>query len=167
MRVVLRFSHAWWEERGDFTDAGFWLSQENYFPTWWNTLPARTSLLTGWSAGPHADNLLGLTKSEIIQRALEDLSRLTGHSLHNLKASLQAAHFHNWHDDPFARGAYSYVPAGALHEREALAQPVENTLFFAGEATELNGHSATVHGAIATGYRAAQQVLKVLRPVEG
>jgi monoamine oxidase len=162
MRVVYLFSHSWWEEHEDLADAGFWLSQESYFPTWWTILPVRAPLLTGWSAGPHADKLLGLSKPEMIKQALADLSRLTGHALHDLEAALQTAHFHNWHDDPFARGAYSYVPAGALHRRQTLAQPVENTLFFAGEATEVNGHSATVHGAVATGYRAAQQVLKVL-----
>jgi monoamine oxidase len=162
MRVVFRFGHSWWEEHPDLADAGFWLSREPHFPTWWTTLPVRAPLLTGWGAGPHADKLLGLSKPEIVKRAIEDLSRLTGHDIHAINASLQAAHFHNWHDDPFAGGAYSYVPAGALHHREALAQPVENTLFFAGEATELNGHSATVHGAIATGYRAARQVLKTL-----
>jgi monoamine oxidase len=163
MRVVLRFSHPWWEEREDLADAGFWLSQETYFPTWWTPLPVRAPILTGWSAGPHADKLLGLSKPEVIKHALEDLSHLTGHPLRDLQPALQTAHFHNWHDDPFARGAYSYVPAGALEQRKALAEPVKNTLFFAGEATELNGHSATVHGAIATGQRAAQQVLKVLR----
>lgn len=36
------------------------------------------------------------------------------------------------------------------------------TLFFAGEATELQGHSATVHGAIASGVRAAKLALSVL-----
>jgi monoamine oxidase len=162
MRVVFRFGYSWWEKHPDLADAGFWLSREPHFPTWWTTLPIRAPLLTGWSAGPHADKLLGLSKSEIVKRAMKDLSSLTGHDLRAINASLQAAHFHNWHDDPFAGGAYSYVPAGALHRREVLAQPVENTLFFAGEATEVNGHSATVHGAVATGYRAARQVLKTL-----
>ena len=163
MRVVFRFSNAWWEENGELADAGFWFSQEPCFPTWWTTLPVRAPLLTGWSAGPHADQLLGLPGPEIIKRALEDLSHLTSYPLDRVKGCLEAVYFHNWHDDPFTGGAYSYVPAGALHHRQALAQPVENTLFFAGEATELNGHSATVHGAIATGCRAAQQVLKALQ----
>jgi monoamine oxidase len=39
---------------------------------------------------------------------------------------------------------------------------VADTLFFAGEATELEGHHATVHGAIATGERAAREVLSAL-----
>jgi len=38
---------------------------------------------------------------------------------------------------------------------------VANTLFFGGEATNSDGHSGTVHGAIATGYRAADEILTV------
>jgi monoamine oxidase len=77
-----------------------------------------------------------------------------------LRGLLENAYFHDWHADPFARGAYSYVPVGALRAREALAKPVGGTLYFAGEATETNGHSATVHGAIASGKRAARQILQ-------
>jgi len=36
---------------------------------------------------------------------------------------------------------------------------VADTLFFAGEATVTNGHLATVHGAIESGQRAAQELL--------
>jgi monoamine oxidase len=72
---------------------------------------------------------------------------------------LEAAYSHDWHGDPFACGAYSYVPAGALAARKILAEPVADTLYFAGEATNLNGHSATVHGAIASGKRAARQCI--------
>jgi monoamine oxidase len=45
----------------------------------------------------------------------------------------------------------------------ALAKPVEETLFFAGEATNSEGRSATVDGAITTGERAAKEVLDSLR----
>ncbi len=66
-----------------------------------------------------------------------------------------------WADDPFARGAYSYVPVGVTNGpalREALGAPVEAQLFFAGEATSVDA-PATVHGAIASGRRAAGEVL--------
>jgi monoamine oxidase len=72
---------------------------------------------------------------------------------------LDAAHFHDWQTDPFARGAYSYAKVGADGAQEALAAPIENTLFFAGEATDTSGHNGTVHGAIASGYRAAQEII--------
>jgi polyamine oxidase len=66
-----------------------------------------------------------------------------------------------WADDPFARGAYSYVPLGVTNGaavRGVLAAPIEGQLFFAGEATSVDA-PATVHGAIASGRRAAGEVL--------
>jgi monoamine oxidase len=36
--------------------------------------------------------------------------------------------------------------------------PVEKTLFFAGEHTDTSGHWGTVHGALRSGYRVAEQV---------
>jgi flavin-dependent amine oxidoreductase len=55
------------------------------------------------------------------------------------------------------------VAIGRLSAQEDLARPVERTLFFAGEATNSDGHHGTVHGAIATGRRAAREVLESLR----
>jgi len=63
-----------------------------------------------------------------------------------------------WAQDPFARGSYSFLAKGAqFHDRNRLADPVDNTLFFAGEATH-SGFPATVHGALLSGRRAAQEV---------
>jgi monoamine oxidase len=86
---------------------------------------------------------------------MESLEKVSGIS----PLPVLAAHFHDWHADPFFRGAYSYVPAGKLAARKTLAETVADTLYFAGEATDLEGHSATVHGAIATGIRAARHVI--------
>ncbi len=162
-RVVLRFREAFWETDEQFANAGFLLSDEPLFPTWWTTLAVRAPILTGWSAGPHTDALLGKSHAEIVSCAIGSLAHITSRSEQELNRLIEAAYFHDWHADPLARGAYSYVPAGALPVRKKLAQPVSDTLFFAGEATEQNGHSATVHGAIASGIRAAHQVLKADR----
>lgn len=155
-RLVLRFQRAFWEDKHELSSAGFLLAREPIFPTWWTTLPVHSPILTAWSAGPHADELAGRSKDEIVRKALSSIGKITGLE----PPALEAAYFHNWRDDPFARGAYSYVPAGALAAREKLAKPVGETLFFAGEATNLDGYSATVHGAIASGARAARQVIQ-------
>ncbi len=160
VRVVLRFRSAFWEDKSDFADTGFFLSNETIFPTWWTPLAARAPMLTGWSAGPHADDLLGKPREVVIAQAVASLARILNTPLEKVASTLETGYFHDWHGDPFARGAYSYVPAGALSARDALAEPVEDTLYFAGEATELNGHSATVHGAIASGLRAARQIIR-------
>jgi len=159
VRVVLRFREAFWEANQSLSSAGFLLSDEDVFPTWWTPLFVRAPFLTGWSAGSHADPLLGRPEAHVISRALDTVSRITGADPTRTANLLEAFYFHDWHADPFSRGAYSYVPARALPSRAALAEPVSETLYFAGEATDLAGHSATVHGAIATGQRAARQIL--------
>lgn len=163
MRLVLRFSEPWWETLPDFQDKGFWLSEEANFPTWWTSLPVRSNMLVGWSSGPHADALVGLSQTQIVDAALTDLSRITRRSRQELYSDLEAVYLHDWQADPFARGAYSYVPVGKIPEQEALTVPVEDTLFFAGEHTEIEGHAATVHGAIASGRRAARQLLAMAK----
>jgi monoamine oxidase len=67
----------------------------------------------------------------------------------------------DWRSDPYSCGAYAYVPAGGLCLPDQLGAPVDNTLFFAGEATHprLTG---TVGGAIESGIRAAGEVLAAL-----
>jgi monoamine oxidase len=154
-RVTFLFDRAFWEERAETEGAGFLFSDEPLFPVWWTGRPAEPRLITGWSAGPKADALLGLSRDAVIARALETLSRIM--RMH--APAPRGAWFHDWHADPYSRGAYSYVPAGALPARRKLAQPVADTLFFAGEATDQIGYGGTVHGAIASGRRAAGQIL--------
>ena len=119
-------------------------------------MPLKAPVLTGWSAGPKADVLLGLSKPEVAALAMGSLERILGRE----PAKVVGAWHHDWHNDPFARGAYSWVPAGALPAREVLAQPLEDTLYFAGEAVDLDGYGGTVHGAIASGQRTARQIVR-------
>jgi monoamine oxidase len=160
-RVVLRFREAFWETREDLRDAGFILSREAVFPTWWTTLSTRSTVLIGWHSGARAEGMKGCKRKEVVQQALASLSRVVKMPLEKVQGHLENAYFHDWHADPYALGAYSYVPAGALDARKQLAMPVEDTLYFAGEATEQHGQSATVHGAIASGRRAAQQIVEI------
>lgn len=154
-RITFRFPTAFWEENHEFRGAGFVFSQEQFFPTWWTTAPIASPVITGWCAGSAADRLAGQTREQIVEHAMRTLERIT-----KLAAPQpECVYFHDWQDDPFARGAYSYVPAGMLAARRRLAEPVSDILYFAGEATDQNGHSATVHGAMASGRRAAEQIL--------
>ena len=77
----------------------------------------------------------------------------------NVERGLEAAYYHDWQQDTFARGAYSYVIVGGDNARRELAAPIDNTLFFAGEATDTQGETATVTGALQSGTRAAREAL--------
>ncbi|ERN16321.1 hypothetical protein AMTR_s00182p00016710 [Amborella trichopoda] len=69
----------------------------------------------------------------------------------------------NWGDDPFSRGAYSYVAVGASGEDyDILGRPVENCVFFAGEAT-CKEHPDTVGGAMMSGLREAVRIIDIMR----
>lgn len=75
---------------------------------------------------------------------------------------VEAAWLHDWEHDPFSRGAYSYQTVGGADAPATLARPLRGTLFFAGEAADPEGRNGTVHGAIATGQRAAAEVERSL-----
>jgi monoamine oxidase len=97
-------------------------------------------------------------KDHLLEQGLDSLTTIFNLSRSEIEAQLEGAYIHNWRDDPFARGAYAYVPVNGLDDQQIFAQPVENKLFFAGEATSV-GHIGTVHGAMQSGQRAAQEIL--------
>lgn len=157
IKPVLRFRERFWNER-----MGFLFGDDEWIPTWWTQYPAQSTLLTGWCGGPRAERLSYRGRDFVIERALEALARMFDRSQAQLKSQLEAAYVHDWQADPFARGAYSYVLVGGIDAPAQLAQPVDDTLFFAGEATDTLGYTGTVHGAIMTGQRAADEVLKTI-----
>ena len=73
---------------------------------------------------------------------------------------LDSAALHDWQRDPYARGAYGYVLANGGGARRALARPLEGTLFFAGEAADVEGEGGTVAGALNSGGAAARALLR-------
>lgn len=86
------------------------------------------------------------------------VSELTGLFGSDFARRLKPVIVHPWGTDPFARGAYSYAVPGAADERVALAAPVDDRLFFAGEACSRHDFS-TAHGAYITGVEAADHIL--------
>jgi monoamine oxidase len=153
-KVVMRFRDPFWEE-----DLTFIHSPVESLPTWWTQFPVRAPLLVGWAGGTRAERLSLDSDDALLDHAFESLSHIFRTSKAFLEQSLVEFYTHNWHRDPFSAGAYSYIPVGGLDAQTQLARPLDDTLFFAGEATNTEGHHGTVHGAIATGLRAAREVM--------
>lgn len=168
IRVVLRFSERFWEsirgnDRSSLSDMSFLFSQDEWFPTWWTNMPRKDPIIMGWAPFQSAERLSGPGESFVVEHALRSLGKILNVSYSELEKLLGKAYVHDWQSDPLSRGAYSYGKVGAVEALEILAQPIDGTLFFAGEATNTEGHNGTVHGAIRSGYRAAQQILKQLK----
>jgi monoamine oxidase len=122
-------------------------------------MPTRSPFLNAWTGGPPAASLCGKSDAQIVQAALESLEKMFGDNLPDAWAHLEAAFVHNWERDPFSCGAYSYVGVGHNETaRRTLAAPLDDTLYFAGEATDTEGEAATVTGALQSGARAAREV---------
>jgi monoamine oxidase len=169
IRIVLRFRKRFWDTISpptqpskDLSAMSFLLSDDEWFPTWWTTMPDKLPIITGWAPFDCAARLSGQTRSFVIEHALQTLGNLLNVKPQKLASLLEAAYFHDWQNDPFSLGAYSYGAVGSDGAQEALARPLENTLFFAGEATDTGGHNGTVHGAIASGRRAAKEILATI-----
>lgn len=117
----------------------------------------------GWAGGPAAEALTGLEETQVVARAVETLAgifRLPKQAVHEL---LESWRIQDWQREPFTRGGDAIIPVGAVEAMRALALPVEDNLFFAGEATNPEGEEGTVPGAMDTGVRATREVLAPMK----
>lgn len=156
IKLVLQFQQPFWEQwqHGEFADVGFLHAPGAAFPTFWTSLPFRAPLLTAWVGGPRAAELRRGGQAQLIGRALESLRQALGYGA-ALDGELVTAHMHDWSDDPYARGAYSYIGVGGGDAPRLLAEPLDERLYFAGEAA--HPHSCgTVEAALQSGRRAAR-----------
>lgn len=159
-RITLAFKRRLWPQR-----MGFLFTRDSLPSVWWPSDPvsadaAQPASITGWLGGPRSADLLRLPSAERLETVLATLGQALGTSAAALRAQLTHQAFHDWQADPNALGAYSWVPVGGLEASATMAQPVQDTLYFAGEHTDLTGHWGTVHAALGSGLRAAQNILK-------
>ena len=160
VRVVLCFTSKFWENEAEMADLSFLFTDHPLFPTWWTSNPLPSPTLTGWAAGHHALALRGKNHDEVIGSAVQALAEIMEVQIANVRERLVAGFVHDWQEDAFSCGAYSYTAVGGVNAAQTLAGPVADTLYFAGEATNIHGFGGTVHGAIETGIRAAREVLQ-------
>lgn len=171
VKAVLRFREPFWEDPAvalavkankELRDAVFFYATGLPFPTWWTMRPLRVPMLSAWAGGPRAHALSGLSQKELLAGAIETLRQLFKISPRKLHSLLEHFYTHDWINDPYSRGAYSYVTVGGMSARAKLATPIDGTLFFAGEAIDTTGQASTVAGALSSGRRAAEMVTKNL-----
>jgi monoamine oxidase len=110
--------------------------------------------LLGFSGGERARQLENFTDAELIGKTMRNFKKVFGTQLPEPESYLNT----RWSRDPFSYGSYSYIPTGASgSDYDAIAEPVSDRLFFAGEATSSN-YLATTHGAYLSGIREAERI---------
>jgi monoamine oxidase len=158
LRVVLRFERGPWLPALQGVETTFVHAPGSAFETFWRERRAEQEQVTAWAGGPPARLLSELSDSARVDAALESLAQATQQSLAACRAALVQAHVHDFNRDPLTLGAYSYVRPGGANAAQLLATPCADTLFFAGEALDLQ-YPGTVAGALGSGEHAARRLL--------
>ncbi len=170
-RMNLVFRRRWWAEINHpqhkaLQNLSFLFPAERvtgaHLNVFWTGFPSLDPVLTAWSGGPSSAAFHAMDDHAIAHIACGDLACIFGLTQERVLDELVSHHRHDWARDPLFRGAYSWVPKGALDASARMGEPVENTLFFAGEHTDTTGHWGTVHGALRSGLRAADQILRMI-----
>jgi monoamine oxidase len=97
-----------------------------------------------------------LSDEEVVELVLQPLRNVFGSE--NVPAPLKS-YVTRWYDDPYTYGSYASIPVTASGaDMTTLSDPIDNLLFFAGEATFVRNY-ATVHGAYLSGLREGERIL--------
>jgi monoamine oxidase len=155
LKILYRFRERFWPH--DLT----MLSCDGPIRLYWTPLYGRgddvTPVLTAYVGGYRARALSAMTEDEAAGAGLADLDRLYP----DVRPSRLVEGWRrvDWCTNPNTRGGYSFVRYGGAGSRGALAAPDTGALFWAGDATTTTTIAAVVHGAYASGRRAASEVL--------
>jgi monoamine oxidase len=163
-KLFLRFNRRHWD-----ADLAY-MAHEGLFARWWTpSLGVRSQepgdsgmeasdVICCYVTAERAAVLDTMSDAEVIAAACAELETLLGER--GLAAYVIGLRRKAWGDDGYARGGYAHCPPGTAAARLALAAPEQQMLFFAGEATAHDTNPQTVHGALASGERAAREVLE-------
>lgn len=157
IKILLLFDDCFWKNHPT-RQMGFLFSDKE-IPTWWTQYPQAIPLLTGWLAGPKAAALKGASEEELLQKAIVSLSEIFSISTAQLHQKLKTYYIANWVANPYCYGGYAYETVNGPAFCQILKEPVDNTLFFAGEALHEGPQIGTVEAALCSGKEAAAQLI--------
>lgn len=160
-KVILKFSQRFWPENVQLVICG-----DSFVPEIWvdggaYRGPNAPWTIVGFCVGDAARNIGKLDDKTVTRLFQAQLNQMFGTNQDLSPASRYClgSSIFRWADQPFVRGGYSYPRLGSLGDRKRLAQPVNNQIFFAGEATSYTCESGTINAALITGKRAGEDVL--------
>jgi monoamine oxidase len=168
-KVIMLFRERWWTEKlsslpkgSSLENLSFLHGETSDYPIWWTLHPAHLPVIVGWAGGPSAFRLAGKPYEEKRDRAITALAKNLGVSRRRVESQVVDVWTHDWDEDPYTRGAYSYPMVGGATAAREFARSVDGTLWFAGEAADAEGRNGTVTGAVGSGRAAAKAVKRAL-----
>jgi monoamine oxidase len=156
IKVIFELKEKLWKNK-----TGFIFSAEQ-IPTWWTQYPINNNLITGWVGGPAAARLSQHTDDELIEAGVVSLSRIFDLTPSLLRNIIVSSYVFNWSNYDESLGAYSFSTPESASARKILNEPLDGTVFFAGEALYEGPYSGTVEAAFGSGNKTAAKLLKTL-----
>ncbi|KAG6432064.1 hypothetical protein SASPL_103637 [Salvia splendens] len=160
-KVVMEFPEVFWDDSIDYFGATAEVSDQRgrCFMFWNVKKTVGAPVLIALLVGKAAIDGQNINSSDHVGHAVSVLRKLFGEDkVPDPVASVVT----DWGKDPYSYGAYSYVAVGSSGEDyDILGRPVDNCLFFAGEAT-CKEHPDTVGGAMMSGLREAVRIIDIL-----
>jgi len=120
--------------------------------------PYGRPMITLFAAAHFARDLFAQGEQAAIAEAKELLGDVFGA---DIVRDVVAAKATQWVANPWVRGAYSVLSPGGGEARAELARPIDDRLFFAGEASSPDAFT-TAHGARQSGLDAAKAIAQAL-----
>ncbi|MCA9980511.1 MAG: FAD-dependent oxidoreductase, partial [Anaerolineales bacterium] len=152
-KCYLRFPRQFWPRNVDWLQyiperKGEWVEWVNF------SAITDQPILLGFNAADFGRETESWTDEQIVASAMQTLRQIFGADI----PDPEAYQLTRWASDPLAGGSYSFNALGSTPDmRDALAEPLADTLFWAGEATSRD-YFGTVHGAYLSGVAAAEAV---------
>ncbi len=152
-KLYLQFDEPFWQRSPDWIT--YIPEEKGIFMAWYNFYRAtKQPILAGFNVGDFARELEALSDEQIVAQAMDVLRVMYGADTPD-PLNVQIT---RWANDPFALCSYSAPAVGMTDKTRAdLAAPIDNRVFFAGEATH-SDYPATVHGAYLSGLREAKRI---------
>jgi monoamine oxidase len=166
IKILLHFDEPFWENAETDKKAGESIKDMGYLfsseaiPTWWTQHPEEGTLFTGWIGGPDAAKLKTKSAEDILELSLTSVGNIFNFTPPELRRKLRKYNIVNWTADPFTLGSYAYDTVTSANGRKILFEPVEDTLYFAGEYLSEGPAIGTVEAALCSGKNVAEAILR-------
>jgi monoamine oxidase len=156
LKIILCFKEAFWKTEKE--NIGFIFSEEA-IPTWWTQLPSEAPMLTGWLGGPAAVQWDLMDDETVLEHALVSLTHIFRKEAGEIAGLLVEHHIFRWHAFEAAVGAYSFETPLSADAKKILTTPIEDTIYFAGEALYTGAYQGTVEASLNSAVEVAKKMI--------
>jgi monoamine oxidase len=158
VKALLEWKEPFWRVNKHRGQTLFIISEEPV-PTWWTQSADDCALITGWITGEPMRAFRRLDEAARIDSCVASLAAIFGMEPPRLRESLKAAMVFDWVAAPYFLGGYSFETVGSADARSILSRPVEETIYFSGEALYEGNVPGTVEAAFNSGLTTAETMI--------